>query len=656
VLALRNEDSAGEIVRHALLTPVTFVLFAGTALAAAVVVVVASLVTPASARVIDAVALSLAVATAFGLARGVADVETVGGGGTAALILLLPVAVAALAALAAVRLLAPTLRLLARVAPGRRPVLRFAAVTAARRPGPALAAAAFLVVSVAFALFATSYRETLVRGQREQAAFALGADVVLREDLARLIAVREVATPSRVQALPNIAARGRVLRASGNVPGLAATTGVTVLGLEPGLVANVRGWRADFSPVPLHELAAAIRPHSRVALRGVRLPAAARVLQLDAHSSVSSVRIEAVVRLTDGRFTRLQLGSRARAPRELRGGLVVALRLVPPSRIQERGADAGRPVVGALRLGSLRAGRHVLTDFEGWIGTGGARVARDVIQFTLSDSVETIIRPRQVTDALPVPVITSRRLAELAGPDAILPLQVAGVPLRVRIVGTARRFPSTRRDFAVADRRFLETALNVAVPGAGVVSELWLDVGHSRGSRELVERLRRAPWDVLVADARSEREASLRADPLARMSLLLLVLGAVAAIALALVAVTLAALGDVRDDRPDLHDLETQGAAPLTLRRVARFRQLAVVVFGVAGGLVAGLALTKLVIATVVVAAGGERPQPPLVLTVDVASVAVATGALAAISALIVLFVTVRAFAGPEAGRAGERP
>ena len=66
-------------------------------------------------------------------------------------------------------------------------------VSLARRGGTAIVASAFLVVSVGVALFAVSYRATLERGQRDQAAFAVPADYVLSESLERLVPIQAIA-------------------------------------------------------------------------------------------------------------------------------------------------------------------------------------------------------------------------------------------------------------------------------------------------------------------------------------------------------------------------------------------------------------------------------------------------------------------------------
>ena len=653
----------GDFLTHSLLDEAGLAAAAGVAVVAAVVVCAALVLRPRGGRLsgTDVAVVAIVGGLALALSRGAADPGTVlAERGTGALLLVLPPAIAGLGAFAAARLLPPGLRLLARVAPSRAVAVQLAAVTAARRPGAAAATVAFLVVSVSLAVFAYGYRETLERGQREQAAFAIGADIVVHEDLSRLIAVREIATPARVRTLDSDAVTGRTLRAAGNVSGLASATGLTVLGLDPAALRGLRGWRGDFGAPPTR-LAQSIEPPRPVMLRGTALPDDAMRIAVTARSSAPGVELEAVVRTTDGAFDRIDLRgddgiASASVPPVLRGGRVVALRLVPPPRIQERGADAGRPVVGTVRLGPLVVSglrSRSRLDLRSWIGVGGVAVTENGARFALTNVDDAYLRPRQPTDGRPVPAITSRGLAALAGRRGVLPLQVGGADVRVRVVAVAERFPGTRGDFVVADRTLLEIALNVAQPGAGVVNELWLNARSDAAEVRLRNRLRRAPWDALVADSRVERENALRAQPLARVSLALLAAGALVALVLALLAVALTTLGDVRDERPEFVDLEAQGAAPSTLRTVLRVRQFLVVAFGVGGGLLVGGVLATLVVSVVAVAAGGERPVPPLALALGGRAPLGGAVFVAVVAGALVMLLSRRAFAGVEAGRAG---
>ncbi len=121
----------------------------------------------------------------IGYARGSVDTSSLSSGGTGAFVLLVPALVTFAAAIVAVRLLLPALRGLGRI--GRRgPLsLRLAALSLARNPGGATVAATFLVASLGLAIFAVSYRATLLQGQKDEAAYAAPAPYVLDENLGR---------------------------------------------------------------------------------------------------------------------------------------------------------------------------------------------------------------------------------------------------------------------------------------------------------------------------------------------------------------------------------------------------------------------------------------------------------------------------------------
>ena len=58
---------------------------------------------------------------------------------------------------------------------------RLAGVSLARRTGSAGIATAFLALAIGLAAFAETYRETLARGERDRAAYAVPTDVIVRE-------------------------------------------------------------------------------------------------------------------------------------------------------------------------------------------------------------------------------------------------------------------------------------------------------------------------------------------------------------------------------------------------------------------------------------------------------------------------------------------
>ena len=129
--------------------------------------------TPLDAAAIGAVAVVLT-----GWARGSVDAQALSQrGGTSTFLLLVPALIVFAAAVVAARLLVPALRGIGRL--GRRgPIaLRLAAASLARNPGHAAIASTFLVASLGLALFAVSYRSTLLTRAARRGALR-GAGVV----------------------------------------------------------------------------------------------------------------------------------------------------------------------------------------------------------------------------------------------------------------------------------------------------------------------------------------------------------------------------------------------------------------------------------------------------------------------------------------------
>jgi hypothetical protein len=550
------------------------------------------------------------------------------------------------------------LRGLERAVPRTALSLRLASLALARRPGYASVAVGFVVISVGLALFAETYRWTLVQGQRDQAAFAVPADYVVSEDISKLIPVRTAVNPALARSLGG----QFVTREGGNVQGAAGIGNVSVLGLEPSTLAGIRGWRGDFASQSPPKLAREIVWHRATGLRGAPLPASATRLVLPVRVVGTELGVVAIIRRRDGGFTPLSLGQTQGSklqrlvsvlPPAVRGGKLVAFRFVPPPRLLEHGGDQGGAAVGTAFFGRPLAGSRAITDYAGWVGTPGVeRLTRgDGIRFglALSPQVDTYLRPRQPTDGHPLPALVSPRLGAIAGHNGVFGVEVAGQGLLFRAAAVARRFPSATSqdttDFVVTDRNALVTALNASQPGAGFSTELWLDSKSGLG-----DRLRRPPFDALSVASRVALERQLRRDPVARAAVAMLEAAAITALVLALVGLALGVVAERRDDAADLFDLEAQGLTPASLRRQLRLRALVVTAGGVFGGVLTALVLSVLVVGFVELTANAGVPNPPLVIAVDWPVVLLAALAAALVAAALVAFVTARAFsrAAPE--------
>jgi hypothetical protein len=670
LLARSHGEPIRPVLTHSVLGGGGLALAAALGAAAAAVLVAALVLRPLrlsgrSLSALDVAAVAAVAVVALAVARGAADSETLAERqGTGAMLLLLPALVAFAAGVAAARLLGPVLRVLERLVPARFLSARLAVLALARRPGYAAAAVAFLTISGGLAFFSATYRTTLVRSQEEQANFAVPTDFVLREDLRRLIPVRNVATPQALSVLGPEVRAYRVTRQSTSIGGAITVTGITVLGVEPEVIPTLVGWRQDFAAVRPGELTRRISV-GNVSLVGSPLPPSASTISLRVRTRGSPFGMTAVVELRDGSFDAVVLGRtdpgvqtlRATLPKPLRGGRVVALSFDPPPRQFERGANAGRSAESVAVLGPLRAGNAVVSDYSGWRGVAGARLLGHArLALTLNEAASTYFRPRQPTDSRVLPVIASPHLAALAGQGGRLLLTVAGESVPVRVAAVADHFPGTDdgHDFAVMDHDSLVTALNTARPGAGATTEVWLQAASPPAAERAAERLRRPPFHTLLVDSRRAREAALTADPIARAALAMLVVSAAAALALALIAVLIGAVAELRDERGELHDLETQGVGPGRLRRQAALRTAFAFAFGLCGALVTGLLLSTLVVGVVDLTANATAPVPPLELVVDWRLVTGVIFVAVCSSLAVVVLVGARAFRRREAGRYAE--
>jgi hypothetical protein len=384
---------------------------------------------------------------------------------------------------------------------------------------------------------------------------------------------------------------------------------------------------------------------------GTRLPARARRLAVRAAATGATFGLTAAVQSETGEVALLDLG-RARGeallsapiPPAVRGGTVVALRVLPPARIFEAGADSGRAARGTLRLGPLLADGRPAGSYAGWRGGDGIAVDGDVLRLALTSRTGSTFRPRQATDGLALPALVSRGLAALADDDGRLPLRIAGEPVLVRVAATLDRFPGVAGDAVVLERSQLVTALNAERPGAGFTTEVWVEDADAAA-------LARPPFDLLRVETQAGLLRRLETEPVARGSLALLAAVAAVALALALLSLAVGALAELRDARGELYELEAGGATPARLRSQLRLRALAVAAAGVAGGVVAGLALALVVVRLVALTAAGTLPEPPLRLAVDAGPIVaiVAVGALA--GGALVAAVAALAFRAPTPGR-----
>ncbi len=297
--------------------------------------------------------------------------ELASGGAAPAMLLVLPGLVAFAVAVGASRLLPAVGRLAARRGRGEAPASQ-ASRSLARpaRPGSPRRSSRSRWRSQA------SRRRTGRRsqtGERDQAAFAVPTDVVVREDLRSLVPVLRAAPLERYAAIPasrqSIRWRGSP-RAPGPRPRSPAspcsaclprhsarsrsggTTGAPRATPSPSAVE--RDGPTQLRGPILSRLRARSRGRSRRCCRSARSSSSATA---GSGHSTSARRTPTGPRVL-----------RARLPRDAQGARLVALELVAP-RLVDRGADAGIALRGATAL------RVAGVSLDGWIGEGGVTPA-----------------------------------------------------------------------------------------------------------------------------------------------------------------------------------------------------------------------------------------------------------------------------------------
>ncbi len=554
--------------------------------------------TPARFSLVDAAALAAVLLVLLELWRGDDEGD---------LVLLLPALVTFAAAVLVGRALRPALRLAERLSRGRSLGLRLASLSLSRNPGYAVVATAFLVVSFGLALFAESYRATLARGERDQAAHRVPLDYVVREDLRRLIPVQDAASLDRFRELGVEVAP--VLRVTGSVGRLEGESGITLLGPAAGDAAPA----ARLARFRRARIQAAARATDRRGSAAEWRAAAARAEAAPPrhHERQGSSLSPRSKHRTGGSSASSRTGS---IPPEARGGRLAGIAIEPNTRLVERGADAGKALTGSVEI----AVPDVPGALDGWIGVGGARLDGSKVDYTLTNTVVTRIRPRQPYDDGPVPVLVTPRLAAAADSGGLLPLQIGGERVSVRVVGTVRRFPGVEGQAVVGDGAALAAVVNLAQPGAARVNEVWLGLRDPNRVTAINHALAAKPFNVLAIESRRALEADAKRDPIAHGTLIALAVAAAVALLLALAGILLTVVGDLRDERGELFDLEAQGASPSLLRRIVRLRAASVAVAGLVAGALTGVALAAVVTDLVGLTARATAAEPPLVLAVDV--------------------------------------
>ena len=631
-------------------TPALWLLLAGVLVTASLVLAAAAIRRPpAHLRAVGeaAVWIALGFIAWQAASRGALDSRELAGDGSGdPSILVLPGLVGLAGALLVVRVLPALLRGVERATRHAGAGTRLFALGLARNASMAGATVAMVSVAAAAGLFALAYANELRTGRADQAAYATGGDVRVRDRPDVLPLSRYGGLDGVERATPVIRAGADRLDTTGRSAG-----SLRLIGIPAGAIATTTGWRGDFSDTDAKEIDRRLGPPRALALAGDPLPRDAKRLTLPVEVKGDGVSVTLTIQTTTGRFADVQVLSTTSEgrfatvtalPAGARGGRLVAARvdLLPLS--------FSRSDYGSVHLGTLRADGRRVTRFGPWRAGDGAQLSPDVRRVALSypgfrQQRRFLAVHEQPGEPAALPALVSRDLAAAPALGGRLPVSIAGQVIRIRPVATAERFPTLPEgaSFAVVDAGALSVAVNQRVAGAALPEELWLELRPGAP----------APAVSGTVETRAAAQAALERDPLGDVTLAALWVTAAVGLGLAAVAVLLSVLVALRDTTGELAELEALGIAPRTLRRQVRASAAATALIGGIGGLVSAAVLSRLLLGLVHVSADGRDPLPPLVADLPWLTQLAALGLAAAAAAVVVVAVSRRAMRGDRVGR-----
>ncbi len=588
-----------------------------------------------------------------------------GGNGVDPVLVLAPVAMTVAAALLALRFLPLLARLIDPLARrGRGLVLPLGGWQigrrAARQAGPALV----VTLALAVAALSSTALAVLDRGDRDQAAFQVGAD--LRVEPGDGVAPRE--RRAAYEGLPGAEAATPVITSEGYVGQDAVA--VTAVNTARGPVPALRG---DLADAPVRELVAPLGrevPAHGLPVRGVGRGLPLRVrMSADGDGEVVPVRLTVHFEDGDG-LTRsssvvIKEGRARTVPLEVpvRAGDVRVLQ-IDLSMVGERVRRTYRLTVDQVPgLARQARWRDLRTDAPDRHAAGcpGAERERDASgqapgpvlcrdgpgRGTLLDAVLRGPDGRLKYPTWGVRLGTDRAKGRPAAPaladDALLASGVVrvgdtvtvrrstGGSARIAIVGRIAAVPGVPHDRPrlLADSRAMaaQWALSGVLPDAE--SAWWVDVrgadtGGALGAVREAPRLGKA---VDVAQVRAE----LAADPLRRGARGALTLCLVLAPAFAVIAFALHTVVSARSREREFALLRALGMRRRQLAAYLWTEQVALAGVAAVLGTALGVALASVIMPVVTVDASGEPVFPPLVTQVPWVRVAVTAGVAAGV-------------------------
>jgi hypothetical protein len=562
----------------------------------------------------------------------------------------LPFMAATALACLAIRVVPLLLGVMGGALPTRFALGRVAFLDATRRPLRPLTTASLMAVAVAFGSFALGYRSTLAQGAREQAAYAVPYDV--RLDLgAELVRPIDLMPEGGWQTLvpgtmsTEIARRGVTLRRSGSLG-----DALDIVGLDPSTLPSLRSPRSDYGP-PASQVAKLLASPP-VPTIGAPIPAETTRLQVETFGTRKGVEVALVLQGRDGRWREIAAAGPDTAPLSLdvvagEQARLIGLRVSQPAyeaaRVEhaigegdQKFVDATSVALDIVRISALSGNQSQLipVDFAGLV----SQQAKISMQPSGALRVEIAL---QGSAALLLPPAPTEPLTALVDPltasaanNGRITVETSNATIELNVVATATRFPTLGPRFVVTDQAQLRRRLDLAQPGEGNSSEIWLAADTPANEARLATTLRQPPFNRLTVDRRVTRVNNLHDDPLSRLALAVLIGSAVLAALLAAGALALNAVAERVEDESFHRALRLEGAADTTINRLVGLRALGLALAATPVGLIGGALLLSAIVQVVQISATAVTPSPPLRRIIPWPTLALA---LACVGALLLL-------------------
>ena len=503
---------------------------------------------------------------------------------------------------------------------------RLALGTTFGRGGRTLATVAFVASAITLATFALGYRSTLQTGSFDQAAFAVPLDFTITEGAAlirpqQILANASLSTSANGVMATDVVRRGLALRRTGT-----ATETVEILGLDPNLLSQIRGWRADFGPQPTAAQLAVSVPR-QASEDGVSIPPGSTQLTLSVLAAPANLGLAVVLERADGTWHEELAQPNGDGPSWvsaveasdiwLRGFRVGESAMSTAQVLHNAGEGTGTDVA-ALAI-NIELGR-ILADTQpiavDWATLQGREIqirplsaGANLTLVVHAGSSMALFGPSEQT---PIPAVVDPLTASTAE-DGLVTLETSGQGVvKLQVVGTANRFPTVGARFAVVDQFALSQQLNRALPGLGSANEAWLAADTSQGREQLRTQLADDQFRAVDVSEREAIEAQLSGNTLGRAVIVAFLWSSLIAAFLGAIAMIFLTQAERLDSTAVFSSLSADGATPRQLAAMLIVRAAVLMAIAIPIGVASGTILLHAVRQLVSVSANGTRPLPAL--------------------------------------------